>query len=53
MWELSGYEGLLAAVIEYNVIYIPKDILLAVAAAAVARQALPAISRRRARIKRG
>ena len=53
VWELSGYEGLFAAVIEYNVIYIPKDILLAVAAAAVARQALPAISRRRARIKRG
>lgn len=53
VWELSGYEGLFAAVIEYNVIYIPKDILLAVAAAAVARQVLPAISRRRARIKRG
>ena len=53
VWELSGYEGLFAAVIEYNVIYIPKDILLAVAAAAVARQVLPAISRRRSRIKRG
>lgn len=47
VWQLSGYEGLLAAVVEYNLLYIPKDALLSLTAAGIARQALPAIARLR------
>lgn len=50
VWVLSGYEGLFAAVLEYNILYIPKDALLSLLAAGVARQAVPAI--RRSRLKK-
>ena len=45
VWVLSGYSGLFAAVAEYNLIYIPKDILLALLAAAVSFRIIPRICR--------
>ena len=45
VWTLNGYEGLWAAVVQYNLIYIPKDILLCAVAAVLARHVLPVISK--------
>ena len=45
VWTLNGYEGLWAAVVQYNLIYIPKDILLCGLAAVLARHVLPVISK--------
>ncbi len=51
VWQLSGYEGLRLAVVDYNLIYMPKDVILSVLAAVVAWRVLPVIrklpSRRR------
>ena len=49
VWALSGNEGLAAAVAAYNLAYIPKDALLAVAAAAAASRIVPAIRARGSR----
>ena len=45
VWTLNGYEGLWSAVVQYNLIYIPKDILLCGIAAVLARHVLPVISK--------
>lgn len=45
VWLLNGYEGLRLAVAEYNLIYIPKDVLLCALAALVARHVLPVIAK--------
>lgn len=45
VWLLNGYEGLWLAVAEYNLIYIPKDVLLCALAALVARHVLPVIAK--------
>ncbi len=36
VWQISGYENLASALITYNVLYIPKDVVLAAIAAIVA-----------------
>lgn len=38
IWQISGYENLLSALITYNLIYIPKDVVLAAIAAAAGRK---------------
>lgn len=43
VWEFNGYEGLWAAVVDYNLIYIPKDLILSVLAAIVAWRVRPVI----------
>ena len=45
VWTLNGYEELWLAVVNYNLIYIPKDIILCTLAAVVARHVLPIISK--------
>ena len=45
VWTLSGYEGLWLAVVQYNIIYIPKDIVLCSVAAVIARHVLPVIAK--------
>ena len=45
VWTLNDYGGLWLAVAEYNLVYIPKDILLCAVAAVAARHVLPVISK--------
>jgi biotin transport system substrate-specific component len=43
VWQILGYEGLGAALITYNLLYMPKDAILCVLAAVVAWKVTPAI----------
>lgn len=50
VWQLSGYSGLWQAVITYNLVYMPKDAVLTLLAAAVAVAVTPAIKRVRGKV---
>lgn len=45
MWQLSGYGELLSSVALYNLIYMPKDAILSLLAAFVARSSIPLLRR--------
>lgn len=51
VWSLSGYEALWQSVTAYNLIYLPKDLILAVLAACLARVVTPAIISMHGKIK--
>ena len=50
VWQLSGYSGLWQAVVTYNVIYMPKDAVLTLLAAALSVAVTPAIRRIRGKV---
>ncbi len=45
VWQLSGYEGLWSAVVSYNLIYIPKDVVLCVLAGVLATMVAPVLKK--------
>lgn len=45
VWQLNGFEGLWGAVVTYNLLYIPKDVLLSVLAALLLCAVAPVIRR--------
>lgn len=53
VWQLSGYEGLWGAVVTYNILYIPKDVLLSVLAALLSRAVCPVLRKMRGEAKVG
>lgn len=53
VWQLSGYEGLWGAVVTYNILYIPKDLLLSVLAALLSRTVVPVLKKMRGEAKAG
>ena len=52
VWEISGYSNLWGAVVTYNLIYLPKDVILSVLAAFLSRAVTPAIVKMHAKVKR-
>ena len=50
VWQLNGYSGLWQAVVTYNVIYMPKDAVLTLLAAALAVAVTPALKRMRGKV---
>ena len=51
VWEISGYESLWASVVSFNLIYIPKDIILAVLAAFLSGAVTPQIIKLHCKVK--
>ncbi len=51
VWELSSYGGLWYAVVSYNLVYMPKDVVLCVLAAFLAYAVTPAIRRMHGKIR--
>ena len=52
MWELSGNPALWHSVVAYNLVYLPKDILLALPAALISRVVAPKVVAVHGRAKR-
>lgn len=51
VWQLNGYEGLWSAVVTYNLLYLPKDLLLSVLAALLSRAVAPVLRKMRGEAK--
>ncbi len=50
VWKICGYSGLWQAVVTYNVIYMPKDAVLTLLAAALSVAVTPALRRIRGKV---
>jgi biotin transport system substrate-specific component len=46
VWQLSGYAGLGGAIVTYNLIYMPKDIVLCLLAALLSQKLAPMVLKR-------
>lgn len=53
VWQLNGYAGLGQAVVTYNLLYMPKDIVLCLLAAVVAWKVAPVIRKSKSGLKKG
>ncbi|MCD8308645.1 MAG: biotin transporter BioY [Clostridia bacterium] len=51
VWQLNGYEGLGSAVVTYNLLYMPKDIVLCALAAVLAWKVVPVIYKGKNKLK--
>lgn len=51
VWQLNAYGGLWSAVVSYNLVYMPKDVVLCVLAAFLAYAVTPAIMRMHGKIR--
>lgn len=51
VWQINGYSGLGAAIVTYNLVYMPKDVVLCVMAAFLAYAVTPAIRRMHGKIR--
>lgn len=45
VWQISGYAKLWESLVSYNIIFIPKDVILAILAAALSRAVVPAVKK--------
>lgn len=52
VWQLNGWEGLWHGVLVYNVLYMPKDLLLSIFAAFISYSVAPAVKKLRSHGKR-
>lgn len=51
VWQLNGYEGLGAAIVTYNLLYMPKDVVLCALAAVLAWKVNPIVYRSKRKLK--
>ncbi len=47
VWQISGYAKLWESLVTYNIIFIPKDVILAILAAALSHAVMPAVRKSR------
>lgn len=52
VWQINAYGGLGAAIVTYNLIYLPKDVILAVLAAVIAFAVLPVIDKMHGKVRK-